>query len=826
MSKQFKLSTGGKKHFVFKLDGLNCAECAGKIQHALLNRKDVITAFITIPEFRLHLEVAGDEDWLQICQSTAEIFEDGITVRLANPEDDESGAISAAVMARVMERVGYIRLDRHKFAEFCAARKLTWRTNHAAKLWPTNHKLHLPSKISATTVKSKNPVDGETALRSTRNDSAENAGTAAELSSSGKSAKLAAQLRKFPQAWREYWSLGAWPRLITVALLLIIAHAFSPAYQIFSLAAWLFSALPLAKKMLKQWRHGYFFDEISLMSIASLGAMILNERLEAVAVLFFYEIGELLQGRAVRKAGMAMQAVRSLRPNLTRLVKDDGTTVLCPTASVEVGSIIEVHVGESVPLDAINQETESLVDQQALTGESRPQNIHAGQVVAAGSIVQNESLWLKVVAPDAESAISRLIALTERNRLAKAPTERLITSFANYYTPIAVILAVILAVVPPLFTGGNFSYWIHQALTILVLACPCAIVISVPLAYVAAIGRAAKTGVLVKGGKFLDALRRADTVLFDKTGTLTTGKFVIRNITMLTDPAKAIAHGVVDGKTVLRVAALLEQYSTHPLANPIMVAAGKAGVAPQPEDAISVREVAGIGVSGVWEGAEWQLGSAERHGLKTRMLSYTESGDTVLLLTRDKEPIAAFNLTDEVRPDAKPVIEQLHKSGIKKVCIMSGDRSSAVRKVAKDLAVDEWHAQLLPEGKTELLRNKLREEAKVIYLGDGINDAPALALAQVGIAMGPGATDAATEAADVVFMQDKLVKLPFLIKLAGRVKKIAWQNIILSLGMKLILFVYGFFAPLPLWLAIIGDVGMALAAIANSVRLSYAERAE
>jgi Cd2+/Zn2+-exporting ATPase len=554
-------------------------------------------------------------------------------------------------------------------------------------------------------------------------------------------------------------------------------------------------------------RRGGWFDEHLLMSIATLGALALGEYAEAVAVMLFYLLGEIVQGRAVDRSRREIAALLDIRPDSANLLEGQQVRSV-PPEQLQVGRLILVRPGERLPLDGVILEGESLLDSSALTGESRPRRQTVGDEVLAGMINGSGSLTLRVIRPFAESTLARVIELVENASENKADTERFITRIARVYTPLVVLAATLIAVVPPLFVGG-WGDWLYRALIFLVISCPCALLISIPLGFFGGIGRASKQGILVKGGNFLEALAQVETVVFDKTGTLTQGVFAVEKII----PEAGFIAG-----DLLELAALAEIDSSHPIGQSIREKYAKKL---ERHRVAELQELSGLGVSALVDGRRVLAGN--RRLLQQAELSpepREEPGSAVYLAV-DGCYAGVLLIADRLREDAAGAVARLRKLGVSRIEMLSGDRRQEARRIAETLQLDGWRAELLPDQKLECLEELLQQTRKgrLVMVGDGINDAPVLARADVGVAMGGLGSDAAIEAADVVLMTDEPDKLATAIETARLTRRIVWQNISLAFTVKGVVMSLGVFGLASIWQAIFADVGVALLAVLNAVRI-------
>ena len=559
--------------------------------------------------------------------------------------------------------------------------------------------------------------------------------------------------------------------------------------------------------------HGQWLDEKFLMSLASIGAFIINQYHEAFAVMFFYQLGEFFQDAAVNKSRDSIEELLNIVPEeAIKIVQGKETAV--SLEEVQIGDTLLVRPGERVPVDATVIEGFSALDVAALTGESVPQDIGPGNKIYSGSINLSGSLTIKADSLYKDSAVSRIMDLIENSFDKKARSEKFITKFSKYYTPIVVFSALALATLPPLFTGDSFSRWLERALIFLVASCPCALLVSVPLSFMGGLGSASKKGILIKSAGDLEALSKADTFVFDKTGTITKGSFEVEGVhTPSEQPASLKSRDYM-----LDVSAALESHSLHPIAVSIRNANNK-------EIDISrlnnVQEHAGKGISANVDGKSYALGNAAL--MQDIGSSYKEcsSPGTVVHLSRDKEYLGHILISDSIKPEAKETIKNLNKLNISRCIMLSGDKENVVKSVADEVGIKEFYAGLMPFDKVKKVEQLIKEGSKVAFVGDGINDAPVLMRADVGIAMGALGSDAAIESADIVLMDDKLSKLPKALKISRKTMNIVRQNITMSLAVKFIVLMLGALGKAPIWAAVFADVGVMIIAVFNSLRAMY-----
>lgn len=563
--------------------------------------------------------------------------------------------------------------------------------------------------------------------------------------------------------------------------------------------------------------RGQVFDENFLMALATIGAFAIGEYPEGVAVMLFYQVGELFQGLAVNRSRRSITALMDIRPEFAFLKEGEKLRKVSPE-EVAVGDIIVIKPGEKVPLDGTILEGSAMMDTSALTGESVPRSAEPGAQVLSGFINRNGVITVQVTQTFGESAVSKILELVQNASSNKAKTENFITKFARAYTPVVVITALLLAVLPPLFiSGATFSDWIYRALVFLVISCPCALVVSIPLGFFGGIGAASRNGILVKGSNYLEALNDVKIVVFDKTGTLTKGQFKVTGIF----PAEGIAES-----ELLRLAAYAESHSPHPIAESIRSAYG----ADIPGEAIAdYNEISGHGIAVTVEGRAVLAGNArlmEREGISSRT---PEVSGTIVHIAVDKQYAGYLVISDEVKDDSLQAIRKLKALGIRKTVMLTGDSSSVAEAVGRQLGIDEIHAGLLPQHKVEAVERLEKEKSqreKIIFVGDGINDTPVLARADVGIAMGGLGSDAAIEAADIVIMTDEPSKIAAAIGIAKRTRSIVWQNIIFALAVKAIFLLLGAFGIATMWEAVFSDVGVTVLAVLNSIRALQAPTTE
>ena len=553
--------------------------------------------------------------------------------------------------------------------------------------------------------------------------------------------------------------------------------------------------------------HGQVFDENFLMMIATFGAFGVGEYSEAVAVMLFYQVGELFQGYAVGKSRQSISDMMDICPEYAN-IEEDGVLKQVDPDDVEVGSIIVVKPGERIPLDGIVVEGESLIDTAALTGESVPRSAKAGDEIISGCVNGSGTLKVKTTKEFDDSTVAKILELVENASSKKAKVENFITRFAKYYTPVVTIGAVILAILPPLIIGGGWAEWIQRACIFLVISCPCALVISVPLGFFGGIGAASKIGVLVKGSNYLEAVAEMTTIVFDKTGTLTKGEFKVTDV--ITENGSK--------EELIELAALGEGYSNHPIANSIREAYGKEL---DLNRVTNTEEIAGHGIKAVIDGKTVLLGNEKL--MKSESIFYTscKSMGTVVYVACNGVFEGAVVISDTIKDGAKEAIRDMKQVGVRHTVMLTGDRREAAETVAQTLGIDEVHAELLPGGKVEQVEALLKAEKqkeRLAFVGDGINDAPVLSRADIGIAMGSMGSDAAIEAADIVLMDDDVTKIASVVRIARKTLRIVKQNIVFALAIKALVLILGALGMANMWEAVFADVGVSVIAILNSMR--------
>lgn len=600
--------------------------------------------------------------------------------------------------------------------------------------------------------------------------------------------------------------------IITVILFiiaLVVPFANEWINKAIFIVSYLIVGLEVIKEALEHLFKGKLFDENFLMAIATIGAFGVGEFPEAVCVMLFYQIGELFQNYAVDKSRKSIASLMDIRPDFANIKIGDKIEKVSPE-EVKIGDIIVVKPGERIPLDGTVIEGKSMIDTSSLTGESVPRNVSINDEVLSGCINQNGLLIIKVNKEFGESTVNKILDLVENASSKKSKSENFITKFAKYYTPIVVIIAVILAIVPPLvLKDANFTDWLYRALTFLVVSCPCALVISIPLGFFGGIGGASKIGILVKGSNYLEALANTELVVFDKTGTLTEGVFEVQ---------KVECEGI-SKEDLLRYTAYAENNSTHPIATSVKKAYGKEI---NVTNISKVEEISGFGVIANVEGKDILVGNEKL--MKEKNIQYTKCNEigTILYVAIENEFAGYIVIADKVKKDSAKAISNLKNMNIKKTVMLTGDKKEVGENIAEKLRIDEVYTELLPDEKVKKVEELLKEKdtkAKLAFVGDGINDAPVLAISDIGIAMGGLGSDAAIEAADVVIMTDEPSKLVDAIKISKKTMRIVKENIIFAIGIKIAVLILSAFGLSTMWEAVFADVGVSIIAIINALRV-------
>lgn len=603
---------------------------------------------------------------------------------------------------------------------------------------------------------------------------------------------------------------------VLLAAALIVEYGFSfdgRAYLYLPLYGFSYLSVggPVWIKAIKSIKDGTIFSEFMLMGIATVGAFAIGEYAEGVAVMLFYMIGEYAQHGAVQRARGSVEALIDQQPEIATVERNGSTEQISPS-EVEIGEIIRVRPGEKVPLDGELLTEEASFNTAALTGESKPISRHEGEEIWAGSINRDRPVRIRVTEAYEDTKLSNILTMVREASQRKAPTQRYMTKFAKVYTPAVVWLAVALTFAPWLVVENYiFEEWLYRALIFLVVSCPCGLVISIPLGYFGGIGAASRNGILFKGSDFMDRLRNLDALFFDKTGTLTEGKFKVQGIHSF--------NGVSD-EQLLRLAAALEQQSTHPIGQAIVEQAN-GNTLPTVSDQ---QEVSGMGITGLVNNQRLAVGNEklmQKEGITLHSSQHFNESYSLVHIGIDGKYAGSISIADQLKKDTKEAVNQLRELGIKNLVMLSGDKQSVVDDIANRLNLEEAHGELLPDDKYRYLEQRLNPQKVIGYVGDGINDAPVITLADIGIAMGGMGSDATIETADVVIQTDQLSKIPTAINIANFTHRVIWQNIGFALGIKILVMALAFFGVATMWEAIFADVGVALIAIANAIRIQH-----
>ena len=601
-------------------------------------------------------------------------------------------------------------------------------------------------------------------------------------------------------------------RIIISFILLILAFILKLDNTIINnilfITSYIIIGYDIILKALRNITRGKVFDENFLMTIATIGAFFIGEFPEAVAVMLFYQVGELFQSYAIDKSRKSVSELMDIRPDYANLYHDEKTERVDPN-KVKVGDIILIKPGEKIPLDGIVVEGNSLLNTLALTGESMPRSVTEGDEVLSGCINNEGILKVKVTKEFGESTVSKILDLVENASSRKSKSENFISKFAKYYTPIVVIIAILLALIPPLLTDTNFKTWIYRALSFLVVSCPCALVISIPLSFFGGIGASSKIGVLVKGSNYLEALANTEIVVCDKTGTLTEGIFKVQKV-------NAVGYTKED---LLKYTSYAENYSNHPIALSIKEAYGKDI---NEKLVTKTKELKGKGVIAKVDSKEVLVGNEKL--MEEYNIDYKKSNDigTIIYIAIDKKYAGSIIISDKIKDDAYKAVKEFRRNNVKKIVMLTGDREEISKNVSKKLKLDKYYAELLPQDKVKKVESLMQEKSetgKLVFIGDGINDAPVLALSDIGVAMGGLGSDAAIEAADIVIMTDEPSKLANAIKISKKTMQIVKENIVFAITVKILVLLLSSIGATTLWCAVFADVGVSVLAIINALRI-------
>lgn len=771
-----------KKEFI--LEGLDCAHCSQKIEEGIHKIEGVVSASMNFTTKTLIIEAKNAENLKKVIEESHLLIkklEPHVIVNEKVIQKKEKrvlilmGLGCAHCAAKIEKEVSNLPGIQSVTVDF-VTKKLTIEAKH---------KNDLDNIVEQASIIAKQIESGIEVLPETRNTHEHH--------------------HQFPKYKFVQFGLGA------TLFIIAIFFQFSPLLE-FGLyfTSYLLIGGEVLVNAIKNMIRGQLFDENFLMSVATIGAFAIKEYPEGVAVMLFYQIGEFFQDLAVNRSRKSITALMDIRPDFAHLKSGDEITKVSPE-EVTIGDTILIKPGEKVPLDGIITDGSSTLDTSALTGESLPRDVDKGDEILSGSINKNGLLTVKVTKEFGESTVSKILDMVQYASSRKSPTENFITKFAKYYTPVVVFSALALAFVPPLILqDGSFSDWINRALVFLVVSCPCALVISIPLSFFGGIGGASQNGILIKGSNYLEALNNVQTVVFDKTGTLTKGIFKVTEI---------VSTSTFSESELLEYAAYAESYSNHPIAASIQKAYGK----PIEQSKISdYDEISGHGIKVTINSKTFFVGNEKL--LQKEGISYNrpDTIGTTLHIAVDGIYAGYIVISDELKEDSTAAVKGLRDIGIKSLVLLTGDSQIVGEKIGDELGLDLVYAELLPDQKVEkleLLEKSKAFKGKLIFVGDGINDAPVLARADVGVAMGGLGSDAAIEAADVVLMNDEPTKLVTAIKIAKKTRRIVWQNIVFAMGIKAIVLLLGAGGIATIWEAVFADVGVALLAILNAMRV-------
>lgn len=781
------------------LEGLDCANCSAKIEDKVSKIEDVFSASMNFSTKTLIIESNKEEAMDKILKESIDIInrlEPDVIVRQKEKNLGQNknmiimleGLNCANCAAKIETEVNKLEEIKEAGLDFVSKRLIIKVDNNS-------NRNNIFSKVQSIV----NKLEPEVEVKLQSNNSINNK----ELDINTKSENEQENNEIKESIIKLILGLGFF--------IIPLIFDFSPKIELgLFLISYALVGGEIVLRAVKNISKGQVFDENFLMTIATLGAFAIRQYPEAVAVMIFYQVGELFQDIAVNKSRKSISDLMDIRPDSASVKRGEEFITVSPQ-EVLIGDIIMIKPGEKLPLDGVIIEGKSMVDTSALTGESVPRTVRTGDEVLGGFINKNGLLYVKVEKEFGESTLSKILDLVQNAGAKKAPTEKFITKFARYYTPVVVISAVILAVVPPLIIeGATFSDWIYRALVFLVVSCPCALVVSIPLGFFGGIGSASKNGILIKGGNYLEALNKVETIVFDKTGTLTKGVFKVTNVYSKEGFTK---------ESLIEYAAYVEAFSTHPIATSIVEYFDK------DIDKSRVKnyeEISGHGIKALVDNKNVLAGNKKLMDMHNIEVEEVSSIGTVVYLSIDEGYAGHVDISDEIKEDSKEAITGLKASGIKNILMLTGDNKFVADKVGTKIGVDKVYSELLPQNKVEILEglqeDKLRK-GKVAFVGDGINDAPVLARADIGIAMGGVGSDAAIEAADIVIMTDEPSKIILAIKIAKKTNKVVWQNIIFALSVKLVILILGAMGIATMWEAVFGDVGVALIAVLNSMRV-------
>ncbi len=756
---------------VYEIKGLHCANCAMKIERELNQLNYVDNAIVNTLTSKAILELKEEVDGLRIFNDVSEIstrIEHGVRVKEIIKEDKS-----------LQIEKSPIRINKGK---------ITKPINGSIKVNVPIKSIH-QSETASDMVERKDFVISKTKSRHSHSHSHD------EISENS----VQSQVIK-----------------LIIGAVISVAAIFMDGY--ISLGLYLLAYLIIGNDILitagRNIIRGDIFDENFLMSIATIGAFAIGEYPEAIGVMLFYQIGEFFQQLAVKKSKKSIADLMDIRPDYANVRNNNGEVSKVSPEDVRINDIIVIRPGEKIPLDGVVVEGRSQLDTSALTGESVPRMINVGEEVLAGTINKTSLLHIKVLREFGQSTVSKILELVESASNKKAPTEKFISKFARYYTPIVVGLAVALAIIPPIFLGEDFSVWLYRALSFLVVSCPCALVVSIPLSFFGGIGGASRSGVLIKGGNYLESLSKAEIVVFDKTGTLTEGNFKVTEI---------IPSNNFKDNELLRYVSHAEVFSNHPIAKSILEYNYESNMnfTIDKTKVKNFEEIAGKGIKIFYDGNHIYAGNDKLMDEMKIVYDKCDSVGTIVYVGKNEEFVGSIVISDKIKQTSKDAVSKLKSIGIKKTVMLTGDNKEIGTYVAKNLSLDHVRSELMPHEKVEeieKLHKELSSTGKLIFVGDGINDAPVLARADIGIAMGGVGSDAAIEASDVVIMTDDPRKIATAIKIARKTHKIVMENIIFSLGVKILVLILAALGLANMWMAVFADVGVTLIAVLNAIR--------
>ncbi|BES63791.1 heavy metal translocating P-type ATPase [Gottschalkiaceae bacterium SANA] len=775
---------------VLKLEGLNCAGCAGKIQTLVSKMDDVKDAKVNLAMQKIEIEAVEDAELSVIEEATKIVLElePHVKVYPINKKRQITLYLNGLHCAGCAAKIESALQKHEKLSNVSfsfATKRLQFETTTDKPIIQQMIQAIVDRIEKGVTVEEL-PSEKKNVIHTLPNDI-----------TAGGELVVEAEEATWMKFYKKHGKTILGSGLLFVAVVIPMPKlAQLTAYAI----AYLLIGGDIVLRAVKNLLRGQLFDENFLMTLATVGAFALGEYTEAVAVMLFYKVGEGFQDYAVDHSRRSIQSLLNIKAEYANLLVDGSTRKVIPEA-LSLGDIILIRAGEKVPVDGVIIDGQSTMNTSALTGESMPRRVEKEDEILSGAINLDASLTVRVSKIFENSTVARILDMVENATSKKAKTEQFITKFARIYTPIVVVSAVLLAVLPPLMGGGDFREWASRALIFLVISCPCALVLSVPLGFFGGLGAASRKGILLKGGNYLEALNTIDTFVFDKTGTLTKGNFAVQK---------------TSGEETLKLAAFMEVHSTHPIGQSILKAYGEDQLLESVED---VREIPGEGLVGCFEEKQLLVGNERLMKRYEILLADSESVGTIVHVALDGVYTGAIQIADEIKPGIENLVINLKASGAKEVIMLTGDQKQLAEKVADTLKIDRVFSELLPQDKMNHVEALIAEGRKVLFVGDGINDAPVLARADLGVAMGGLGSDAAIEAADMVLMTDEPMKLLEAKRIAKKTRRIVMQNIIFALGVKGFFLALGAMGVATMYEAIFADVGVAIIAVLNSMRV-------